>query len=133
MMKFEEMLKDHEKRILALEGLIKNESKPTIKQISSNEFLLEKKPQDDVQKTLILGYYLEKYREINYFNKTDLEKAFRETKEKIPININECVNKNIKKGHMMEYGEKKDGLKSWILTNGGERFVENGFRDKREV
>jgi hypothetical protein len=81
-------LENHEKRITTLEGLFKSDSEKIKKQISIKEFILSKKPIDDVQKTLVIGYYLEKYRNIENFNAKDLENGFREAKEKVPDNIN---------------------------------------------
>ena len=88
-----------------------------------------KKPKDDIQKTLIVGYYLEKYDNLSSFNSKDLENGFRSAKESIPDNINYKVIKNIEKGYMMEAKEKKDKLKAWNLTGSGERFVENDLKE----
>lgn len=130
--KLEGKIEEHEKRISELEELIFSKSENIRKEISIKEFLLGKRPKDDVLKTLAIGYYLEKYENISSFNTRDLEKGFKEAKERIPSNINDKVNLNIKKGHMMELREKKEGLKAWSLTNNGERFVENDFRDIQE-
>lgn len=79
--------------------------------------------------TLVLGYYLEKHRDLLAFNIKDLESAFREAKESVPDNINYKVVKNVEKGHMMEAKEKKDNLKAWNLTASGEKFVENNLKE----
>jgi len=57
-----------------------------------------------------------------------LEEYFKKAKEKPPLNINNKVNANIKKGYMMEVDEKKDNLKCWCLTNSGIEFCENNFK-----
>jgi len=125
------ILDDHERRIKALEGSPKPDTKKTMKQISIKEFLLTKEPKDDIQKTLVIGYYLEKYENLNCFNVKDLENGFREAKEKIPENINDKVNQNIKNGYMMGSKEKKDNFKAWNLTNSGERFVDNDLKKEK--
>ena len=119
------ILNDHEKRIQRLERLFESKPIQTKKQISIKEFILTKGPKNDVEKTLVIGYYLENFRGLSSFNAKDLEDGFREAKEKVPENINYKVIKNIKKGFMMEAKEKKDKLKAWTLTSTGERFVEN--------
>lgn len=124
-----EKVEEHEKRISELEELIISKPEDFRKGISIKEFVLDKKPKSAVQKTLAIGYYLEKYENMPSFNVKDLEKGFREAKEIVPPNINDKVNQNIMKGHIMELKEKKEGLKSWNLTNTGERFVENDFKD----
>jgi len=58
------------------------------------------------------------------FNARDLANGFRLAKEPPPTNINAKVDLNIGKGHMMEAKEKKDKFKAWVLTNSGEKFVE---------
>jgi hypothetical protein len=123
------MLDDHEKRISALEKIFAEGRKQTTKKgISIKEFILAKRPDDDVQKTLVIGYYLEKYEGLDSFNAKDLEDGFRTAKETVPKNINDKVNLNIKNGHMMEAKEKKDNRKAWLLTASGERYIEHDFK-----
>lgn len=123
------ILDDHEKRIKTLEDmLIDSETPKPKKKISLKEFILTKKPTGDAQKTLAVGYFLEGYEDFSSFNVKDLEDCFRIAKEKVPKNINDVVNKNIRKGFMMESKEEKDGKKTWVLTASGERFVENDFK-----
>jgi len=123
------ILENHEKRIRELEkSLVSDKKQSTKKSISIKEFILTKKPEGDVQKTLLIGYYLEKFQSFNSFNAKDLEDCFRRAKETVPKNINDKVNLNIKNGNMMESKEKKDKRKAWVLTASGERFVENGFK-----
>lgn len=108
------------------------QSKPDVlkKELSIKEFILSKTPKDDIQKTLVIGYYLEKYNDFSSFNSKDLEDGFRVAKEKVPDNVNYKAIKNIEKGYMMEAKEKKDNLKAWNLTNSGEHFIENNLRDE---
>ena len=117
-------LDDHESRISALEGMPAKKTQGEGKKLSIKEFILTKKPVDDVQKTLVIGYYLEHFESMDRFNARDLADGFRSAKEPPPTNINDKVNLNIGKGYMMEAKEKKDKFKAWVLTNSGERFVE---------
>jgi hypothetical protein len=121
------ILADHEKRISSLESLIQTKPGKIKKKLPIKEFILQKHPERDVDKTLVIGYYLEHYKNVSSFNVKDLEIGFREAKEPLPKNINDTVNKNMEKGYMMEAEEKKDGLKAWVLTNTGEKVVEEGF------
>ena len=120
-------LEDHESRISALEGAPGKKTLVEGKKLSIKEFLLTKKPANDVQKTLVIGYYLEHFEGMNEFNVKDLAEGFRSAKEPAPANINDKVNSNIQKGYMMEEKEKKDKLTAWVLTNSGEKFVEGGM------
>lgn len=120
-------LGDHESRISALEGMPAKKTEGQGKKLSIKEFLLTKKPGDDVQKTLVIGYYLEHFEGMDKFNARDLTEGFRLAKEPPPTNINDKVNLNIQRGRMMEAKEKKDKFKAWVLTNSGEKFVEEGL------
>lgn len=124
-------LEEHEKRISHLERLFQDKPETVKKKISLKEFILSKKPKDDNQKTLAIGYYLEKHEGLPSFNVKDLESGFRAAKESPPDNINDKVNQNIKKkGYMAKAKEKKDKFNAWYLTNSGEEYVENSFESK---
>lgn len=122
------ILLQHEKRISNLENLAKREPQQIRKELSIKEFILQKRATSDLAKTLVVGYYLEHYRNVSPFNARDLEGLFTEAKEPVPTNINDAANKNIERGYIMEAKEKKDNKKAWILTATGERFVENDLR-----
>lgn len=129
-----EQLQNLEKRVVVLEDvvsskqeIIKRQTQP--KSLSLREFMAEKDPKDDVQRTLVIGYYLEQYKGMATFNIEDIEKEFRTAKLKPPANINDKINMNIRKkpGFIMEDSEKKDGKKAWTLTESGVKEVDKGF------
>ena len=142
--KLEAMLKDHESRIRVLEQRLGGEqvveekaaapvapvvaAPPVPKAPSIRHFILEKSPTDDVQRTLAIGYFLEKHADCKSFNAKDIEKGFVEAREKVPGNVSDKVLKNVWKGTMMQVQEDKDGLKAYVLTNAGTKFVESGFK-----
>ena len=97
---------------------------------SVKEFILEIRPSSDVEKTLAIGYYLERVMGVSSFNINDLSRYFQLAKEPTPQNINDKVNMNIRKGHMTEAKEKKDSKKAWMVTSSGEQFLDNGFKDR---
>lgn len=99
-----------------------------VKRISAKEFLMSKSVQSELQKVLVLAYYLEHQEALSCFNVSDLEAVFRSAREKLPKNMNDAVNKNIARGFFMEAAEKKDSKKAWNLTSTGERFVENNLQ-----
>jgi len=121
-------LEEHEERISNLENVSQKKPETVKKKISIKEFILSKKPKNDVQKTLAVGYFLENYENISSFNAKDLKSGFKAAREKVPKNIGDKVQLNIKKAHMMEFKEKKDNLKSWILTDSGEKYIESDFK-----
>ncbi|MFX1504389.1 MAG: hypothetical protein ACFFDH_25745 [Promethearchaeota archaeon] len=100
----------------------------TNKEMSIQEYLLSKKLNRDVDKTLAIGYFMEKYKNLKYYNIKDLEKYHKKAKEKMPKNLNFTIYSNVKKGFMMEVDEKKNNLKCWCLTQSGITFCENNFK-----
>ena len=147
--RMEAMLQEHEKRIKTLEQKLgaggggdapvqqqqQQQQQPqpqqpvslTPKVISIRAFILEKSPTDDVQRSLVIGYYLEKQSGLSSFNAKDLERGFVDAREKVPGNVADKILKNVWKGHMMQVNEDKDGLKAYVLTNTGTKFVESGI------
>jgi hypothetical protein len=142
--KLEAILKDHESRIKQLEQKLGTgqpakekapapvvpvvAAPPVPKTPSVRHFILEKGPTDDVQRTLVIGYFLEKHADYKSFNAKDIEKGFVEAREKVPGNVSDKVLKNVWKGTMMQVQEDKDGLKAYVLTNAGTKFVESGIK-----
>lgn len=124
-------LEDHEGRIARLEKLFQTKHEKIKKKFSTREFILSKNPKGEMEKTLAVGYYLEKYEGSTSFNVKDLESGFRKAKEKIPRNINYEVIRNIQKGYMMEAEEKKENRKAWFLTNSGVDYVEHNFEQEK--
>jgi len=123
-------LDELEKRIAKIEGLLPSKPKSLEKKISMKEFILQKHPGNDVEKTLAIAYYLENYEGFSSFNAMDIEDGFRDVRERVPTNVADKIQKNIAKGHMMEAKEEKNGHKAYVLTSSGERFVEDNFGEK---
>ena len=121
------LLAEHEERIQKLEAKLQGSAPASIggsqKQISPKEFILEKKPSGEVQKTLMLCYYIEHTMGLTPFNIDDLTKVFKLAKEVVPSNLNDKINKNIDKGYLVEDDERKDSKKAWHLTASGENFI----------
>lgn len=134
-MTVEDMLKDIKKQLNNLEKRVSNlETKPSgkkgtsTKKLSIREFFISKKPKNGVDKTLVVGYYLENYQDFPSFNISDIEAGFRSAKEPPPGNINDTINKNIRKGFIMDAVEKKENKQAWVLTNLGLQYVENDLK-----
>lgn len=135
----EALLKDHERRIKILEQKLASPKekdevpqsapvapvppKPTVRQL-----VLEKAPADDVQRCVVIAYHFEKREDYKSFNAKDIEKGFVDAREKVPGNVADKILKNVWKGHMMQVPEEKDGLKAYVLTNAGIKFVESGLK-----
>lgn len=122
-----------DERVRRLEGLSQGppQSQPesNVKSLPIREFILQKDVITDSDKTVVIGYFLEKFEKADQFNIDDLEKGFREAKERVPRNLKETVDKNIRRGYIMQFDEK-DGRISWTLSKSGEAFVEKQLGGK---
>lgn len=127
----EQRVSDLETQLSAGNSIVSQEPSTNGKRLSVKEFVLEKKPKGDVQKTLVISHYLEKYENMTSVNVDDLAKYFRLSKEPVPGNLNDKINMNIRKGHMTEAEDKKENKKAWVVTNTGEQFIENEFKDSK--
>jgi hypothetical protein len=122
----EARLVDIERRVTVLEQrMISAHSAPETptKRLSVQEFLAAKKPTTDLERTVMIAYFMEHFTGVSPYNINDLRDAFRQAREPLPANLSDTVNKNIQKGLIMEVGERKGGLKSWVLTASGEAYV----------
>jgi len=122
-------LESHEKRIAELERMLQAKPDIATAKHSIKDFLQSKKPKDDLQKTLVIGYYLEKYKGLSPFTVKDIENGFMEAREFTPQNINDKVNKNIEKKYMMQAKEKKDKKMAWVLTALGQKYIESDLQE----
>lgn len=128
---YRKRLEEHERRITDLEKKLGDGRalEVPVKTTSIKELMLEKKPKDDVQKTLLIGYYLEKHSKMKDFTPNDLKEGFGSAKEPIPGNVSDKIAQNIRKGHLMEMSKKDDGRRALTVTSSGEKFVENNFKE----
>ena len=100
------------------------------RKMSPKEYILIKNPTDDLQRTLVLGAFLE-MNGVESFTIEDLKQVFREARLKLPSNINDRVNKNLAKGYLMD-ADLKDGKKSWMLTMTGQTFIDKGLTSEEK-
>ena len=98
------------------------------KKLSVKEFLLENPPTTDIQRTLAIGYFLEKYAGLTSFTKADLEKGYSDAREPLPSNIGVNIRHCIKQGHMMEVEEEKNNKTAYVVTRSGEQFALAGYQ-----
>lgn len=126
-----------EEKVQLFEQLLQNkknilDSKNGQKKQSIREFLSDKDLSNDTQRTLAIAYFFEVLEKKGSFNVDDLKKGFNSAKFKTPSNINDRVNQNLKSGFIMEDEEKKDGKKAWVLTDSGEKEIENNLNKNNE-
>jgi len=128
-MDYEKKLTDHEDRIKKLEQLLPMSVNTIISQnkiISLKEFMLEKNPKTDVEKTMLIGYFFEQNKGQQEWTSKDIQGGFKLAKESTPGNVSDKIQKGIKRGLIIA-GNKKGYYK---LTNSGDKIVGAGFDKK---
>ena len=123
-----------ENRVAKLEQLIGGSSsitQPIVSkrsQISVVEFLRSKNPSTAMDKVLVFAIYHEKQGGKDAFNTEEILSLWRQAKETPPANINDLINKNIKKGFVAEEKMEKGQKKSWYVTSSGIEAVNKSFQ-----
>lgn len=132
LIEIENLLKKYEERISILEAKILNPRQSTpkeiVKELSIKEFVLEKKPDGMYQMGLAIAYYFEKYKNFPFITREDLAEGFKQAREPLPKNLSAVIYKNAERGYFMDANEKKNNKNAWMLTNSGEKLVEDGFQ-----
>jgi hypothetical protein len=128
----ERMIREHEGRIKKLEEIFNDKEKITVpqKDVSINEFINKKAASDDLRRTATFAYFLDKHEAKKNFNYDDIIDCFKRAREKLPQNVSDKINKCIKKCWISESNEKKDGKKSYYITNTGITAVETDFKNE---
>jgi hypothetical protein len=131
------ILREHDERLKKVEGALFGnvvQDRPvTSKKLSIGEFVLQKNPQDDLQRTVLFAYFLEKYDGQESFNSEDIQSCFIKSKAKTPTNISDKINQCIKKGWVSEHPGKKSGKKAFYLTTTGATAVDKNFLEEAKV
>jgi hypothetical protein len=91
---------------------------------SIGEFLRKVSSRAHTDITLAMAYYLLRYRKVESFTVNDLDALYSEARRP-KTNLNLAVNGNIKKGFMIDKGEKREALKLFAISRMGEDHVES--------
>jgi len=95
--------------------------------VSVVEFMRSKNPTTAMDKTLVFAVFFETESDKDTFNTEDLLSLWRQAKETPPSNINDLINKNLKKGYIAEEKTEKGQKKAWYVTRTGSEVVDRGF------
>jgi hypothetical protein len=98
-------------------------SSPLPAGIDLTEFLAAKKATTHPDRVVAIAYFV--YRTQNGAGVTtqDLTDAYSRARVKKPQNFPDVIAACVRRGRLVE-GERKDGMKSWVITRTGEAYVE---------
>jgi hypothetical protein len=92
------------------------------KKTSAAEFVKKSTAKNQIDRALVLGYFLEKVEGFSGFTSTELAQLGRETKNPF-TNASDAIAKLTGRGLMMSAGDK-EGQRAHALTASGEAYVE---------
>jgi hypothetical protein len=102
------------------------ERKTTIaaQSVQISEFLAQKKIENETDRVAtILYYHLHNGRDSS--TRAEILEAYATARFRRPTNLSDVIARCIRKGHVIEAQEKKDGQKAWQITVTGEKYVED--------
>ena len=112
-----------EKSVKPSAALAKTAAPATSKKMGIAQFFKKAAPKTDVDRTLLAGYFLEKYKNQENFTSAEIREAIKTAKRQPPRNPSETIAKNIRKGFMMSAGDR-GGRLAFLLTSDGEDKIE---------
>ena len=127
-------IEELENRVTKLEqsivgsGQMNQPEVPKRSKTSVVEFLRGKNPSTAMDKVLVFAVFHENQSGKDVFNTEDILSLWRQAKETPPSNINDLINKNIKKGFIAEEKVEKGQKKKWYVTTSGTEVVSKSFQ-----
>jgi hypothetical protein len=90
------------------------------------EFLASRKATTHPDRVVAIAYYLYRTQSGAGVTTHDLTEAYSRARIKKPQNFPDVIAACVRRGRLVE-GERKDGMKSWVITRTGEAFVESNL------
>lgn len=90
------------------------------------EFLASKKATTHPDRVVAIAYYVYHTQGGAGVTTHDLTEAYSRARVKKPQNFPDVIAACVRRGRLVE-GERKDGMKSWVITRTGEAFVEQNL------
>jgi hypothetical protein len=90
---------------------------------SLNQLFKMANPRSDIDRTLLATYFLEKYKDSQNSTAAEIRDAIKEARVPPPVNVSDAVNKNIRKGFLMNAGDRENKM-VFVLTSDGEAAAE---------
>lgn len=90
-----------------------------------SEFLAQRKISTETDRVVAILYY-QLHNGHESSTRAEILEAYSAARTRKPTNLSDVIARCIRKGHVVDAPEKKEGQKAWQITHDGERYV----RDK---
>jgi hypothetical protein len=94
-----------------------------IKSMQISEFLAQTNIRSEFDRVTAILYYQLRNGQ-NSSARVEILQAYSNSRARQPANLSDVIAKCIRRGHVVESPEKKDGQKAWQITLSGEKYVE---------
>jgi DNA-binding PadR family transcriptional regulator len=89
------------------------------------EFIKAKgNPSKHTDRAVLFAYWLFKKEDMSSYNIADIDNCYDQTRIPKPANTSDIMNKIQAQGFVAAVKEEKDGKKAWVITQTGEKYVE---------
>jgi len=108
---------------------VSQNSRPTalvVQRMQVSEFLAQGKIRSETDRVVsILYYHLHNGQSSS--TRGEILEAYAAARLRRPTNLSDVIARCIRKGHVIEFSQTKDGQKAWQITPTGEKYVEENL------
>lgn len=97
---------------------------PAIPKMQINELLASKNLKSHMDKVEAIAWYFLWQGSDDSVTRKDILDAYGKARMQKPQNLPDVINYSVRRGHLVDALEKKDGQKAWSITPTGERYIE---------
>lgn len=99
---------------------------PPLTDMDLAEFLVTRKVTTHPDRVVAIAYFTYHTEHGSGVTTHDLTEAYSRARVKKPQNFPDVIAACVRKGRLVE-GERKDGMKAWVITRTGEAFIEGSL------
>ncbi len=104
-------------------------SKAIVKRMQISEFLAQTNIKTETDRVVaILYHHFHNGQESS--SRAEIIQAYNNARVRQPVNLSDVIARCIRKGHIIEASEPKEGQKVWQITQTGEKYIEENFINK---
>lgn len=89
-----------------------------------NELLASRSLKSHMDKVEAIAWHFLRQSGEDSVTRKDILDAYSKARMQKPKNLTDVINLSVRRGHLTDAPEKKDGQKAWSITPTGERYIE---------